>query len=111
MKGKHWVKWCLTVAAVAAATAQEAARRTAWGDPDLSGTYASDNSIGVPLERPTQFGTRAELTDEEYAARVNANDVSPSVARGAAAACPLRTPISRTTIAASRAESSARSCP
>ena len=41
--------------------------RTPWGDPDLQGTYTTDNSIGVPLERPTQFGTRAELTDEEYA--------------------------------------------
>jgi len=29
----------------------------------------------VPLERPTKFGTRAELTDEEYATRVSANDV------------------------------------
>ena len=60
---------------LAAATAFGAAKRTAWGDPDLRGTYTTDNSIGVPLERPTQFGTRAELTDEEYAARVSANDV------------------------------------
>jgi len=58
-----------------AASAFGAAKRTAWGDPDLRGTYTTDNSIGVPLERPTQFGTRAELTDEEYAARVSANDV------------------------------------
>jgi hypothetical protein len=50
------------------------APRTAWGDPDLRGTYTSDNSIGVPFERPTQFGERATLTDEEYAAKVNAND-------------------------------------
>jgi hypothetical protein len=57
------------------ASAFGAAKRTAWGDPDLRGTYTTDNSIGVPLERPTQFGTRAQLTDEEYAARVSANDV------------------------------------
>jgi hypothetical protein len=74
MKATQWVKWGLSAAVVGAAAAQEAPR-TAWGDPDLSGTYTSDNSIGVPLERPAQFGTRAELTDEEYAARVNANDV------------------------------------
>jgi hypothetical protein len=55
------------------AMAQEP-QRTPWGDPDLRGTYTSDNSIGVPFERPTQFGERAELTDEEYAAKVNAND-------------------------------------
>jgi hypothetical protein len=61
--------------ALGAMSAFGAAKRTAWGDPDLRGTYTTDNSIGVPLERPTQFGTRAELSDEEYAARVSANDV------------------------------------
>jgi hypothetical protein len=75
MKARRWVALGLAGAAVSAAAAQEPVPRTAWGDPDLSGTYTSDNSIGVPLERPTQFGTRAELTDEEYAARVNANEV------------------------------------
>ena len=58
----------------AAAAFAADAPRTLWGDPDLRGTYASDNSIGVPFERPAQFGERAQLTDEEYAARVNAND-------------------------------------
>jgi hypothetical protein len=48
--------------------------RTPWGDPDLQGTYTSDNSIGVPFERPTQYGERALLTDEEYATKVNANE-------------------------------------
>ena len=52
-----------------------ATKRTAWGDPDLRGTYTTDNSIGVPLQRPEQIGTRATLTDDEYAARVSANDV------------------------------------
>jgi hypothetical protein len=45
------------------------ASRTPWGDPDLQGTYTSDNSIGVPFERPAQFGARAELTDEEQIAK------------------------------------------
>jgi hypothetical protein len=31
-------------------------------------------AIGVPLERPSQFGARAELTDEEYASRTEASD-------------------------------------
>src|SRR5215471_19516352 len=47
--------------------------KTAWGDPDLRGTYTSDNSIGVPFERPQQFGTRATLTDEEFEARDKTN--------------------------------------
>jgi len=58
-----------------AVTALSAAKKTPWGDPDLQGTYTTDNSIGVPLQRAEQFGTRATLTDEEYAARVSANDV------------------------------------
>ena len=65
----------LIPAACAAQTALAAdPPRTAWGDPDLQGTYTSDNSIGVPFERPREFGTRAELDDAEYAARVSAND-------------------------------------
>jgi hypothetical protein len=53
---------------------QAAGPRTSWGDPDLQGTYTSDNSIGVPFERPQKFGNRAELTAEEYTERLNANE-------------------------------------
>ena len=70
-------RWVTAAAAAAVAWAVASAQespRTPWGDPDLRGTYTSDNSIGVPFERPTQYGDRAELTDEEYAAKVNAND-------------------------------------
>ena len=71
----YWLTAGATAAAVVwgAASAQQL-ERTPWGDPDLRGTYTSDNSIGVPFERPTQFGERAQLTDEEYAAKVNANE-------------------------------------
>ncbi len=65
--------WMIAACAATAAGAEEAPR-TAWGDPDLSGTYTSDNSIGVPFERPERFGERATLTDEEYAAKVNDNE-------------------------------------
>ena len=44
--------------------------RTAWGDPDLQGEWTSEGEYGVPLERSVQFGTRAFLTDEEYAKRI-----------------------------------------
>jgi hypothetical protein len=47
--------------------------KTAWGDPDLRGTYTSDNSIGVPFERPAQYGDRQMLTDAEFAAKEKAN--------------------------------------
>jgi len=37
--------------------------KTPWGDPDLRGTFTSDNFIGVPFERPAQYGDRPTLTD------------------------------------------------
>ena len=57
----------------AAQTRRETAgtARTAWGDPDLQGEWTSEGEYGVPLERPVQFGTRAFLTDDEYAKRLD----------------------------------------
>ena len=43
--------------------------RTAWGDPDLQGFWPGTEFVGVPLQRADAFGTRNELTDEEFAAR------------------------------------------
>jgi hypothetical protein len=45
--------------------------RLAWGDPDLQGEWTGEGEYGVPLERPTQFGTRAFLNDQEYAKRLD----------------------------------------
>ena len=47
--------------------------KTPWGDPDLRGTFTSDNFIGVPFERPAQYGYRPTLTDAEFNAREKAN--------------------------------------
>jgi len=44
--------------------------RTPWGYPDLSGVWTSDAAIGIPMQRPDQFGGRAELNEEEYAAKL-----------------------------------------
>ena len=41
--------------------------RTAWGDPDLQGTWT--NTTTTPLERPDDLGDKEVLTDEEWAAR------------------------------------------
>ena len=41
--------------------------RTPWGDPDLQGDWTSQGELGVPFERAAEFGTRQELTDEEFA--------------------------------------------
>jgi hypothetical protein len=43
--------------------------KTPWGHPDLQGVWTTDNEVGVPVERPTDLGTKTELTDEELAKR------------------------------------------
>jgi hypothetical protein len=43
------------------------APRTPWGDPDLQGIWPSAVLVDVPFERPASFGTRDQLTDEEFA--------------------------------------------
>ena len=45
--------------------------RTPWGDPDLQGIW--NNNTVVPLERPADLADRETLTDEEVAARFQAN--------------------------------------
>ena len=48
------------------------APRTPWGDPDLQGVWPSN--MGVPMQRPVEFGERAELTEAEFARRVSQAD-------------------------------------
>ncbi len=43
--------------------------KTAWGDPDLQGIWPSTAMVGVPFERPAQFGNRLYLTEEEFKQR------------------------------------------
>jgi len=44
--------------------------KTAWGDPDLSGIWPSTDMVGVPFERPENFGERNEVTQQEFDARL-----------------------------------------
>ncbi len=59
--------------------------KTPWGDPDLQGTWTSDDCIGTPMNRPANFGDRAFLTDQEIAdreaaiARQTQNDLADTV--------------------------------
>ena len=41
--------------------------RTPWGDPDLQGLWPGN--MGVPMQRPEEFGERAELTEAEFSRR------------------------------------------
>jgi hypothetical protein len=43
--------------------------RTAWGHPDLQGTWTTDAEILVPFERPAAYGERRVLSAEELATR------------------------------------------
>jgi hypothetical protein len=43
--------------------------KTSWGDPDIQGMWPGTDLLGVPLQRDPKLGTRALLTDEEYAQR------------------------------------------
>jgi hypothetical protein len=60
----------IAAAAVMMATASAQSSLTPWGDPDLQGEWTAEGEYGVPFERPAQFGTRALLTDAEYAKRI-----------------------------------------
>jgi hypothetical protein len=61
---------CLSLAAgITVGAAPWTVPRTAWGDPDLQGVWPGTAMMGVPLERPTQFGGKLMLSDEEFAAR------------------------------------------
>jgi|SRR5688572_4982012 len=72
---------CLSVAAPSLAQAGQRATaaptktakpwaqpKTSWGDPDIQGTWTSDDYIGVPLQRGADVGTRLLRNEEEIAA-------------------------------------------
>jgi hypothetical protein len=40
---------------------------TAWGEPDIQGSWPIYHLIGTPLERPEKFGERRLMNDEEFA--------------------------------------------
>ncbi len=43
--------------------------RTSWGHPSLEGVWSTDDMQSVPRDRAAEFGTREQLTAEEFAAR------------------------------------------
>ena len=44
--------------------------KTPWGEPDLQGVWSSDDTEGIPRERPPALGTQLYQSDQEYSARV-----------------------------------------
>lgn len=43
--------------------------KTPWGDPDLQGTWTSDDCINTPMQRPANLGDKLYYTEEELAQR------------------------------------------
>jgi len=43
--------------------------RTPWGDPDLQGVWSSDDTSGIPMQRPANLGNDLYQSDEQWAAR------------------------------------------
>src|SRR5438132_12678430 len=52
-----------------AAAKSWAVPKTPWGDPDLQGTWTSDDCIGTPMQRPVNLGDRQFITEQEIAQR------------------------------------------
>src|SRR4029079_7269310 len=50
--------------------AANAMPKTPWGDPDLQGTWSTDSAQAIPMQRPDTFAGRADLSDEEFKAKV-----------------------------------------
>jgi hypothetical protein len=52
------------------------APRTAWGAPDLTGIWTSDDMRGIPATRPAAQKDRESLTPEEFARRAGGDEAS-----------------------------------
>jgi hypothetical protein len=62
----------LVLAQAATAQSTYVPGRTEWGDPDLRGTWPIDRiaDAEIPLQRPEAYGDRRQMTDEEFARRL-----------------------------------------
>ena len=54
-----------SAAAGKSAATKTSSPRTPWGDPDLQGVWTSDSEMGLPFERPTEYGAKQVLDGEE----------------------------------------------
>jgi hypothetical protein len=57
--------------------------KTPWGDPDLQAIWSGDSAFGIPLQRPAALGTKAELTDAEFAEKVKRDERTRRTAEAA----------------------------
>ena len=59
------------------------APKTPWGDPDISGVWTSDGVRGIPMQRPAEFAGRRELSEEEFAKKVERDEQTRKAAENA----------------------------
>jgi hypothetical protein len=72
-----WAVWITLTAGPASAQAAKVApastnwtqSKTPWGDPDLQGTWTSDDCIGTPMNRPANLGEKLYFTEEDLSQR------------------------------------------
>ncbi len=59
------------------------APKTPWGDPDIEGVWTSDSVRGIPTDRPANLAGKAELSDEEFAAKLKRDEQTRTTAENA----------------------------
>jgi hypothetical protein len=57
--------------------------RTPWGDPDIQGVWTSDSVRGIPTQRPAELAGKSELSEEEYAKKVERDEQTRKTAENA----------------------------
>src|ERR1043166_1730993 len=80
----------IAVAATVGVAAQQtpakyAPAKTAWGDPDLSGTYTDKDENGIPMEKPAQFEGKSLQDVDAPALPDSVRERAQRAASGAAA--------------------------
>src|SRR4051812_16272333 len=50
--------------------------KTAWGEPNLQGSYNANDLQGIPMQRAQTVGTRYRLNDDEFTQRVTQRDTN-----------------------------------
>jgi hypothetical protein len=73
----------VVIACSASAQAPYSPPRTPWGDPDLQAIWSGDSAFGIPLQRPVALGTKRELTEAEFAEKVQRDERTRKTAENA----------------------------
>ena len=92
----HAVGYLVVIAALSVPVAAQTGPRTPWGDPDIQGTWTTDDTIGVPIQRPPALGNKLFLTDEDLAQQAarqaEARRAAQAAAPAGAASAPIAPP-------------------